>query len=126
MRMGGTTVYDRAKKTGFMLGGQHKMGPAFDDQPEATMNADDPASPDDGDEEGEPGDPPNLRDSSDRPNSCADCKNFTPGGDSGGTCAKYGDASVTPNEVCDGFEGKTEEGDESDGGEGEMRPFGSD
>ncbi len=110
--MGGRTVFDRVKKTGYMTGPEHKMNSALEDQSDddPTMNADDAADPDGGEETGEP---PNLRDSAERPASCGDCQNFQPAGQDGGSsCLKYGGAEVMPNEVCDGYEGASDEADE--------------
>lgn len=100
------TVYDRTKKTGFMMGSNHKMGAAFNmkDSPDKG------ASPlgDDDDPSGQQQTPPNLRDSIDSAECCGTCANFNPGGgdDSKPVCEKYNDYPVSANQVCDGYEQK--------------------
>ena len=93
-----STVYDRVKRTGYMMGPAHKMGPAMDQMPEPEPG---PSTAPDA-----AGSPPNLRDAGASPESCGDCGSFQ-----GNRCLKF-DADVTPNLVCDAYEPR-EEGNEA-------------
>lgn len=94
----GNTVYDRYKKTGYMMGSGHKMGPAMEDAP--------PMQP-----QAQQGGPPNHRDSGGAAESCGNCAQFDSAGQ---MCGKFG-ARTTPNMVCDGYEPMSME--ESEGGD---------
>lgn len=102
MAMPRETVYERAHRTGYMMGSNHRMGAAFDGvkpTPAADM----------GDESADKQqDPPNLRDSIDTSQCCGTCGNFgyDDGSDSGKSmCDKY-HVPVTANQVCDDYEEK--------------------
>lgn len=114
------TVYDRMKRTGYLMGSKHRMGPSMESS----------AAPPSGDAEDESSAaPPNLRDAGDSMESCADCVHFEPasaaagaavgprgnaiGGRAveGSSCSKYGGYPVTPNQVCDDWEPVAEEGE---------------
>ena len=106
-----STVFSRAKRTGFLIGPHHKMDPGMtDNAPSATpLSADGPGSDTA---------PPNLRDSP-APENCGECANYSGSGasspeDPSGTpnqCMKF-NTSVTPNQVCDDFtEGGTDNGE---------------
>ncbi len=103
----GNTVYDRLKKTGFMMGPQHAMGASFDMK--ANPDKQDPTMMDD--DSGTPEKPPALRDSIDTSECCGTCANFDPGGgeDMKPCCEKYNDYPVTANQVCDSYEDKQPE-----------------
>src|SRR5262245_13284674 len=101
-RLGGSTVYDRLKKTGYITGPKHAMLGQQADTPVPLDAGGDPGGmgPDDPDVPGSDaavsGGPPNLRDAQVTPDSCADCGHFN-GRDQ---CMKF-NTNVTPNEVCD-------------------------
>jgi hypothetical protein len=113
-RFGGSTVYDRLKKTGYITGPKHAM---LGQQADAPVPPDAgggpggsaPGEPDTpGSDETEAQGPPNLRDAKDVADSCGDCANFD-----GGTCTKF-NTNATPNQVCDEFEeGAPDNGEET-------------
>lgn len=103
MRTGrGDTVYDRLKRTGYMMGPEHRMGPAFDDQargPDLTIIIGSPKGNAEGGQR-----PPGLRDAGNTMESCSECARFEGEDGSGrGKCGKFG-ADVSRNQVCDEYE----------------------
>ena len=79
------TVFDRYKKTGYITGSRHAMGPALEEGAPPPPESDGMS-------------PPNLRDSGSDSDSCGTCANF-----SQNHCDKF-DVDLTPNLVCDAFE----------------------
>ena len=116
-RFGGSTVYDRFKKTGYITGPKHSMLGQMADAPVPRDAGGDPGgqpgSPDDEAAEGESQTPPNLRDSDSTLASCGDCAHYG----ASGTCELYSNYGVTPNEVCDSVEKGGSNGEESTGTE---------
>jgi hypothetical protein len=112
------TVYDRMKKTGYLMGPNHRMGAAMD------MESAPPAPAGPAAADGEQDEPPNLQDSGEAGGggSCGECVNFEydQGGDQegSGACKLHGDYPVTPNQVCDDFQSE-EEGEQDDGSQEE-------
>lgn len=114
MRLGGS-VYDRAQKTGYLLGPRHRYESALEEA------SGPPPSENEGDENDKP---PNLRDAGDSPDSCGGCAHFEPGdmAEAGGSsCSLHGGYPVSVNQVCDDFEGGEGEGEE-EGGPPELMP----
>jgi hypothetical protein len=113
-RFGGSTVYDRMKKTGYITGPKHTMlgqEAAAPVPPDAGGDPGGSALDEPGtegsDETGDVG-PPNLRDAKDVADACGDCVHFD-----GGQCTKF-NTNVTPNQVCDEFqEGAPDNGEET-------------
>ena len=105
----GSTVYDRAKKTGFLLGPRHRY--------EAAMEED--AAPET-EQDVAGGKPPNLRDAGAGGETCDSCMHSEAGDEGGLQCMKYGGYPVTPNQVCDDFE---EQGGEEGVEEGAAPPM---
>jgi hypothetical protein len=111
-----STLFQRAKKTGYLMGPKHRYGPAMDDMAEKPAGP--PSAPGD-DGEADQG-PPNLRDAGSVIDSCSDCDAYQPadvGTGGQGQCGKF-NSPVAPNQVCDEFEqkGDTEDGNEEGSG----------
>jgi hypothetical protein len=102
-----STLYDRARKTGYLMGPKHKYGPAMDDKAAPPEPAGDGAGKADQK-------PPNLRDAGAVIDSCSDCVQYQASGTGGGGaghCGKF-NTPVAPNQVCDEFEEKGDQGNE--------------
>lgn len=81
---GGDTVFDRTKRTGYMMGSNHPMN---------RMESMSPLAPN-----AQAGGPPNHRDSGSEGISCGDCQQFD-----GEQCGKFGVPTST-NMLCDEHE----------------------
>lgn len=103
----GDTVYDRAKKTGYMLGSKHRYENAFEEGAEPEAPEGQSAAEDA---------PPNLRDAGAAPDTCADCAHSEPGEGEGLICKLHGDYPVMSSQVCDDFASEGEEGIAPGGG----------
>lgn len=106
---GRDTVYDRYKKTGYLMGSKHRAlntvagaegGPAGDTEEENGGMPPDKC--------------PNYRDAGDSPESCGECDHYTDG-----QCDRC-DLPTSPNMVCDNFEEPA--GPEETEGEESTRP----